>query len=113
MLVKLILGIIFLYISSIVKKDLYEQPVITIPKLSKENLNAFKNLQNPPISVVNEKGSNYGIFNQPILNVNTRGESFLPFYTSEFLESLRLKKWEFHSITNENWIFGFFVVNTG
>lgn len=113
MITKLILGVIFLYLTNTIKKDLYDSYESSIPILPKNLQEKFKNLQDPPNSVVMNGNPNYGIFNQPILNVNTKGLSILPFYSSDFLESLRLKKWEFHTITNDNWIFGFFVVNTG
>jgi hypothetical protein len=87
--------------------------VADLPSLDISLIKSFASLRDPPRSVVTLGKTNYGTFHSPVQNINLEATSPISWLNSKLLNDMRLKRWEYHAISNSKFIMSFHIVNAG
>eukprot|EP01080_Neovahlkampfia_damariscottae_P000292 gene292-6706_t len=101
---RLLATVVFI-IGYTIRSDLKEYHSI-IPRITEQQKESLYNFSDAPTELFTNKQPNIGVFSAPIPKLNHEKTTYLPL-------NYRLKKWEYHSITNPNWILSLFVVDLG
>ena len=112
---KLLFTVALVFITILIPSLLESSDYISpMPILTEKERRIFAEIKNPPQRLIESNGQyNIGLYNGPIKNVSGLELNLPEIINFENLRNLRLKRWEYHSISNQDFILTFFVVNTG